>query len=81
MKKLTTLLALASLSSAVVAGPVQKEQLNSREIAQLSQTQAQSAKVMDVQAGNWVDDYGTVTICCIVAVAALTVGIVALSND
>lgn len=81
MKKLVTLLSVVSLSSAVVAGPVAKTGLTEQEVAKLSQTQAQSQKALQVQAGSWTDDHGVVVVAAIVGVAALAVGIVALAND
>lgn len=81
MKKLTSLLCVVSLSSAAVAGPVQKEQIKSQEAVKLVQAQAQSQKALQVQAGSFSDDYGVATIAAIFGVAALAVGIVALAND
>ncbi len=81
MKKLTALLTVAAFSSVAVAGPAPKTELNSREVAKLSQTQQQSKQVLQVQAGSWADDYGVAVIAGVVGVAALAVGIVALAQD
>lgn len=80
MKKFTSVIAALAVSGAAVAGPVQKEELTHREMLQLAQQQASSQAALDVQAGNWVDDYGVVVVVGVIAVAALTVGIVALAD-
>ncbi|MGI8603379.1 MAG: hypothetical protein ACR2OZ_10305 [Verrucomicrobiales bacterium] len=80
MKKLTTLVVISSLLGTAVAGPVPKEQLNQREIVKLAHTQHQSQHVLQIQAGHWVDDYGVVVVVGVLAIAALTVGIVALAD-
>ena len=81
MKKLTALLSIVALSSAVVAGPVARTGLTEQEIATLTKSQQKSQQVLQVQAGNWADDYGVVVVVGIISAAALTVGIVALAND
>ena len=80
MKKLTSLAVATALCGVSLAGPVPKERLNEKEIAQLARTQTNSQKVLQVQAGNWADDYGVVVCVGILAVAALTVGIIAIAD-
>jgi hypothetical protein len=80
MKKLIALLSITALSTAV-AGPVPKTGLTDQEIAKLNQSQQKSQKVLQVQAGDWADDYGGVVIVGLIAAGALAVGIVALAND
>jgi hypothetical protein len=80
MKKITTLLAVSAMLGQTFAGPVAKQSINEQEMLKLSQAQAQSQAALQVQAGNWKDDYGVVTLAIIVGVAALTVGIVAVTD-
>jgi hypothetical protein len=80
MKKLTSLVVATALCGASLAGPVPKERLNQKEIVQLAQTQQKSQQVLQVQAGTWTDDYGAVVVVGILAVAALTVGIIAIAD-
>jgi hypothetical protein len=80
MKKLTTLFAVVALSSAAVAGPVQKQEMSAQEGVQLAQQQQQSTQTLNVQAGSISDDYGLAIIGALFGVAALTIGLVALND-